>query len=406
MERYAPYLESLASQAQRMSDLVVEWVKIPTPSYDLVGLAHFNEKIKTAFAPLNATVEELDLAPQKVVDSAGKLGEKKLGKALRFRKRPVAKLQVFLGIHSDVVYGVESTVTPTLRLENGKLFASGATDAKGGLVIMLKALEAFEASPFAENVGWEVLINPDEELGSPGSKPYLVEAAGRNHLGLLFEPALSNGNLVGARKGSGNFAAVIQGKAAHAGRDPHLGRNAIHALGHLIVELELYGKNNPGININVGKIEGGGPLNRVPDLAIARFNLRVTDFAQQVRAEKFLSQLSLDYSSRYDIRLEITGGFSSPPKPLTPKNVVLLQLIQNCGKDLNLNLAWEESGGVSDGNKLAAAGLVNVDTLGAVGGNIHSPDEFLILKSLVERSQLTALFLMQLKPEMLIEKSN
>ncbi len=403
MQRYATYLDALAEQAQAMTDLVSDWVRISSGSHDVNGLGKMAEPVKAAFARLGCSVEELPLPPQSTVDSLGLTQRIPLGNALRFKKRPEAKLQVFLGIHMDVVYGSPSRgdeqghiSSPSVRIENGIMYACGAADAKGGLVILLKALETLEASPFATGLGWEVLLNPDEELSSPGSAALLAEAASRNHLGLLFEPSLPDGSLVGMRKGSGNFSAVIRGRAAHAGRDPHLGRNAIHALAHLVVEWVAFGKAHPSISVNFGKIEGGGPLNRVPDLAIGRFNLRVESTADQTAAEQFIQSLLKNFGQSHGVTLELLGGFTSPPKPINTEYQQLLDCVRNCGLKLGLDLKWQSSGGVSDGNKLAAAGLPNVDTLGAVGGNIHSPDEYLILDSLVERSRLTALLLMQL----------
>ncbi|MDQ3003275.1 MAG: hydrolase [Fibrobacterota bacterium] len=404
MQRYSPYLESLSAQAAAMNDLVVDWVKIPSGSYDTTGLSQMAAKLKAAFSVLGGECEELALSPQAAIDSQGRHCALPLGKALRIRKRPDAPLQVFLGIHYDVVYGsaAESRAgsaassASAIRLEGRILHASGAADAKGGLVIMLKALEAFEASPFAVKVGWEILINPDEELGSPGSLPLLKDAAARNHLGLLFEPCLPDGGLVGARKGSGNFTAVVRGRASHAGRDPHLGRNAIHALAEFIVDLDRFGKGQGGLTVNVGKVEGGGPVNRVPDLAIARFNLRARGAEDQEAAEAFLQAQAAAFAKREGFSLEIHGYFTSPPKPLEGGTLALLDAIGETGGMLGLDLKWHASGGVSDGNKLAAAGLPNVDTLGARGGNIHSPAEFLSLDSLPERARLTALLLMRL----------
>jgi glutamate carboxypeptidase len=396
MQRYATYLDGLSAQAAAMTDLVADWVRIRSGSHDVAGLDRMAAALKPAFNALGGTCEELALPTQATVDSQGRTVSIPLGKALRFRKRPAAPLQVFLGIHYDVVYGSGNDGPASFRMESGVLHASGAADAKGGLVILLKALEALEASPFAAGLGWEVLLNPDEELGSPGSMGLLKEAAGRNHLGLLFEPSLPDGNLVGARKGSGNFAAVIRGRAAHAGRDPHLGRNAIHAMAGFIVELEKFGAGRKGLSVNVGKVEGGGPLNRVPDLAIARFNLRAESAADQAEAEAFLRTQADAFARREGYGFELSGSFTSPPKPLTEGNLAVLQAIAGCGKELGLDLGWRGSGGVSDGNKLAAAGLPNVDTLGARGDNIHSPTEWLALDSLPERARLTALLLMKL----------
>lgn len=401
MRRYAPYLESLVGQAPAMTALVLDWVKVSSGSHDITGLALMAEKLKAAFASAfpAASMEELALSPQAAIDGQGHACALPLGKALRMRMRSDAPLQVFLGIHYDVVYahgtGAEKAASVAVTMDNGILRASGAADAKGGLVILLKALQAFEASPFAAKVGWEVLLNPDEELGSPGSMPLLKEAAARNHLGLLFEPSLPDGNLVGARKGSGNYAAVVRGRAAHAGRDPHLGRNAIHALAGFIVDLDRFGKSRPGLSVNVGKVEGGGALNRVPDLAIGRFNLRARDPEDQAAAEVYLHGAVADFARREGYSLELHGYFASPPKPLTA-SLDLLKAIAACGKDLGMDLTWHASGGVSDGNKLAAAGLPNVDTLGARGDGIHGPDEYLLLASLAERARLTALLLMRL----------
>jgi glutamate carboxypeptidase len=372
------------------------------------------EALKEAFAPLGAACEEIALDPQEGIDSRGMPASLPLGKALRWRKRPDAPLRVFLGIHYDVVYGeagsaagentvapsgesgIEARARPLVQVEGDILRASGACDAKGGIAILLEALETFEASPWADRLGWEVLLNPDEELGSPGSLPLLREAAAHNHLGLLYEPCLPDGNLVGARKGSGNFAAVMRGRASHAGRDPHLGRNAVHALAEFIVALDHLGRRHGGLTVNVGKIEGGGPLNRVPDLAIARFNLRVRDGEDQRVAESFLREQADAFSRREGFSLALHGRFTSPPKPLEGKGLALLEEVARCGSELGLDLKWHASGGVSDGNKLAAAGLPNVDTLGARGGGIHSPEEWLDMKSLEERAKLSALILMKL----------
>lgn len=397
-----------------MRDQVLEWVRIPSGPHDIAGLDRMAAKLKDAFSALGGTCEEIPLEPQADIDASGRRTALPLGRVLRFRKRPDALNKVFLGIHYDVVYGetaeaagnaaapagdkvaAGAPVTSGVRLEGNVLHASGATDAKGGLVILLHALHTLEASPFAANVGWEVLLNPDEELGSPGSLPLLKEAAARNHFGLLFEPCLSDGNLVGARKGSGNFTAIVRGRASHAGRDPHLGRNAIHALAEFIVDLDRLGKADSGLTVNVGKIEGGGPVNRVPDLAIARFNLRARGGGDQAAAEAFLRAQAAAFAKREGYSLEIHGYFASPPKPLEGLGLSLLEAVAATGAELGMDLKWQASGGVSDGNKLAAAGLPNVDTMGAKGGNIHSPMEYLELDSLAERAKLTALILMRL----------
>ena len=185
---------------------------------------------------------------------------------------------------------------------------------------MLEALEAFERSPWADELGWEVLINPDEEIGSPGSKLLLEEAARTNDIGLIFEPSLSDGNLVGPRRGSGNFMITVKGRAAHAGREPDIGRNAINALADFIVQLNSLPPGAVGLTLNVGYIEGGGPVNVVPDTAICRFNVRVSNSEDQQLFEDHLELVKARINQIDGISIESRGEFSRPPKPLDNRN--------------------------------------------------------------------------------------
>jgi glutamate carboxypeptidase len=272
----------------------------------------------------------------------------------------------------------------------------GVADLKGGLVVMLTALQALERSPFAPGIGWEVLINPDEEVGSPGSAGLLEACARRNHVGLLYEPALANGTLAGARKGSGNFTAVVRGRAAHAGREFHQGRNAIVALAEYTRGLDALNGRREGVTLNPGKVEGGGAVNVVPDLAILRFNVRISSTEDGQWVEAQMDALEQALGRRDGIRVQRYGAFARPPKPISLPNERLFAAVAECGRMLDIPIAWQPTGGCCDGNNLAAAGLPNVDTLGVRGGGIHSEREYVILDSLTERAKLSALLLMRL----------
>jgi glutamate carboxypeptidase len=278
----------------------------------------------------------------------------------------------------------------------GRLWGTGAADAKGGLAVMLAALNCIEDSPYAKSLGWEVLIVPDEEIGSPMSKPLLVEAAKYCQIGLVFEPALPDGALVGERPGSGNFVVIVHGRAAHAGREPEAGRNAIDALADLIVSLRSLKTEGGEIRLNVGQIEGGGPVNVVPDFALCRFNLRVRTLGAMKSAEKTITRLTAQAEKIEGISVEVKGGFGRPPKTPDPKTLYLLKHLMAVGRDLDLSLRCRSSGGVCDGNTLSWAGLPNVDSMGPVGDGIHTTQEFVIETSIPERARLIALFLMKL----------
>jgi glutamate carboxypeptidase len=379
-----------------MCRLVTDWANINSGSRNIIGLNHLSAELAQEFDVLGGETTRIALLADCIIDPQGRRIETPIADAISIRKRPNAKIRVFLCIHMDTVYGPDHPFQTAKQIDDRTLNGPGVTDAKGGLCVMLIALETLECSEFAQQIGWEVLINPDEEIGSPGSGQLLKQAAGRNQIGLLFEPALPDGALVSERKGSGNFDAIIRGRSAHAGRDFHHGRNAMHAAAAFVVTLEDLNRSMPGVTVNVGRIDGGGPTNVVPDLAIVRFNCRVPTPQLQARLEVELNRIAQEIDQRDGINVELVGGFRSPPKMLDAATLKLFEQVAECGRDLGLSLTWRPSGGASDGNKLAAAGLPVIDTLGPRGGSIHSADEFLLLDSLAERAKLSALFLMKL----------
>ncbi len=396
MTDYQAQLNWIAAQRGQMIETLIGWSRINSGSFHIEGVRRQREALANAFLPLKGEMEVLPLAPLETVSSKGEVEQIPVAEALRIRKRPDAPLKVFLCGHMDTVFPKDSTFQEPVWVDDATLNGPGVADLKGGLVVMLTALQALEQSPWAEKIGWEILFNPDEEIGSQSSHPLLVEAAERNHLGLIYEPALADGTLAGERKGSGNFVFVVKGRAAHAGRDFAQGRNAIAVLGELIHRLYALNGQREGVTINPGKIEGGGPVNIVPDLAILRLNVRLPHQDDQQWIEKEFNTILAEFNGREGFTLFRHGRFTRPPKPLTPQNRKLFELVQGCGEALQLPIAYKPSGGCCDGNNLAAAGLPNVDTMGVRGGNIHSHNEFMLVDSLTERAGLSALLLMRL----------
>jgi glutamate carboxypeptidase len=269
---------------------------------------------------------------------------------------------------------------------------------KGGLAVMLAALQAFESHPAAKGVGYEVLIVSDEEVGSPSSAHLIAAAAAGKKAALTYEPATSpEGTLAGARPGSGNFSFRVGGRAAHAGRNPEEGRNAIAAAADLALRLEAL--RRPGLSVNVARIDGGGPNNVVPDLAILRVNLRPRTPELQAEAEAAILAHVAEVARAREVDIEPHGGFGRPPKPLDAAAERLFDLVTAAGHDLGQKLTRRDSGGVCDGNNIAAAGVPVVDTMGVRGGSIHSEEEYLIPQSLGERAALSALVLARLAAE-------
>jgi glutamate carboxypeptidase len=295
----------------------------------------------------------------------------------------------------DTVYAADHAFQQSRWLEDGVLNGPGVADMKGGLAVMLAALKAVERSKLSDRVGYEVVINSDEEVGSLSSAGLLAQAARNKRAALTYEPAaLPDGTLAGARPGSGNYAMVVHGRSAHAGRNPEDGRNALLAAADLALRLDAMRRD--GLSVNPSRIEGGSPSNVVPDLAILRVNLRPRTPEIEADAKREIADAVAAVAAERDVRIEPSGGFGRPPKPLTPEAEALFGLVRQAGADLGQAIAWQPSGGVCDGNNIAACGVPVVDTMGVRGGKIHSMEEYLISESLGERAALSALTILRL----------
>ncbi|MBV8972195.1 MAG: hydrolase [Sphingomonadaceae bacterium] len=371
-------------------DRALAWSAINSGSRNLAGLTAMADALTPVLGTFGP-VARVAPAAATTVDARGQAQPLAHGENLHLVVRPDAPVRVLLTGHMDTVFAAEHPFQQVTWRDAGTVNGPGVADMKGGIAVMLAALEV--VLPATPELGVEVVINADEEVSSPGSAPLLAAAAKRCHLGLTYEPALADGTLAGGRRGSGNFAVVIRGRAAHAGREPEAGRNAIVAAADLVLRLAAMGTSD--LSVNVAKIDGGGPNNIVPDLAIVHVNLRPATMAAQARAQAGIAGACQAVAAAHEVRVDASGGFARPPKPLDANQRRAFDLVRGCGTALGLGVGWRDTGGVCDGNNLAATGLAVVDTMGVRGGAIHSADEFLLVDSLAERARLSALVLLR-----------
>ncbi len=394
------WLDNIAAQRAIMVSRLLQWSKINSGSGNLVGLASTHKILRAAFGELGQPVTSVPANSAPYFDAEGDERLRQFGDHIHIKKAGTFHRNIVLTGHMDTVFPVDSPFqTPIIR-DDGTIHGPGVADMKGGLLVMLEALRAFEQTPWAADLGWEIIINSDEEVGSLGSAALLAEVGKRCPVGLIFEPATSpEGALAGARKGSGNFAARIGGRSAHAGRNPEDGRNAIMAAADLAIRLDALRATHAGLSVNVAKIDGGAANNVVPDLAVVRWNMRVSGPDMQAQIERDIAAIIAIITNERGVEITLSGGFYRPAKPLDARTERLFSIVESAGRDLGLALPRHDSGGVCDGNNLAAVGVAVVDTLGVRGGNIHSDQEYVIIDSLTERAQLTFLTLIQLAQE-------
>lgn len=386
-------LQWVNTQEKKMIQTLLEWTSINSFTENSAGLEQMLQKLVEAFQQLKGDLQFIELPAHTITEADGARTPHNTGRALHITKRPNAPIQILFGGHMDTVY------PPTIPLHlphiNGnKIIGQGVADMKGGLLILLVALQALEQHPNASKIGWEVLITSDEEIGSPASQELWNNAAQRTHYALLFEPAFPDGALVNERGGSANWSVFSTGIAAHSGRDFHKGRNAIVALSKWIEKVDqLNGQNDA--TLNIGYIYGGGPVNIVPGQALCRVNARVKSTATFDFLDNELKRLAKDLSSN-GIQLSVELDSYRAPKPLNAKTQQLIEIFNTCAQKEGYELHYRASSGVCDGNTVADAGIPVLDSLGVIGSGLHTPEETADLDSLLLRCRLVTRFLLHM----------
>jgi glutamate carboxypeptidase len=280
------------------------------------------------------------------------------------------------------------------RIAGGRAFGPGIFDMKGGLVIALGAVDALRACGLEPARRVVFLWTSDEEIGSRTSRRIIEREARRSEAVLVLEPAAGpRGLLKTARKGVGDYVLRVTGKAAHAGLNPGAGVNAVHELALQIARVAEFNDARRGTTVNVDIVNGGTRSNVIADAARAVVDVRCARLSDARRlAAKFRALRPILRGAK----LEVTGGLDRPPMERTAATVALFHQAQRLARAMGIELGETMVGGGSDGNFTAALGVPTLDGLGAVGNGAHSPDEFIVIRSLPERAALLAALLASL----------
>jgi glutamate carboxypeptidase len=281
-----------------------------------------------------------------------------------------------------------------VRREGHRLHGPGVYDMKANLVLLAAVFDAWRVLDLRPPRPIVALLTSDEEIGSPGSRSLIEAAARESAYALVLEPPLSDGRLKTSRKGVGQFALTIHGRAAHAGIEPEKGANAIVELAHQVLAASALADPGRGTFLTVGTIEGGTAVNTVPALARARIDLRVESPEEAQRVGQALRALE---PRNRETRLEISGGLNRPPMVRTPRSAALFHQARAIGRELSLDLQEGSTGGGSDANFTSAVGTPTLDGLGVLGGGAHAGEEYILISSIPQRAALLALLLLRLE---------
>jgi glutamate carboxypeptidase len=264
---------------------------------------------------------------------------------------------------------------------------------KAGLLTLLYGLEAVLATGPLPFERLTVIVNPDEEIGSPVSTPHVRRVAAESDVAFVLECARANGDIVSARKGTVDYVVTITGRAAHAGVEPEKGRSAIQEAAHQVVGLHALAGRWPGVTCNVGVIEGGTRPNVVAERAVLEVDLRAVDRAGMEAATAAVQALAA-VPTVPDVVVAAVERHRHWPMEKLARSERLVEHAQALAERLGFPVRDAATGGASDANTTSGMGVPTLDGLGPIGGLDHSPEEWLDVASIVPRTTLFAALLL------------
>ena len=373
-----------ASIERRLSEFLADLerlVNIDCGSYTPAGV----DEVGRWVAPF---LERLGAAVASRPDPEGKLGHTIVG---TFDGQAGGPRILLIG-HMDTVFDAGTVAKRPFRIEGNIATGPGVTDMKAGLLAGLYALQAIGELPFERLT---FIANPDEEIASPTSTPHIRAAAADADVALVLECGRANGNIVSARKGIADIQVVVHGRAAHAGIEPEKGRHAILEAARIVRELQDLNGRWPGVTFNVGTIRGGTRPNVVPErceLEVEARSVTGTGLDTAIAAIREVAGRTVVEGTTVEVNTE----YSWRPMEKTDRSARLAEHAKDVGRRLGFEFDDQLTGGASDANTTSGMGIPTLDGLGPVGGNDHSPSEYLEIDSIVPRTAMLAGLLLEI----------
>lgn len=382
----------LAPLRRREDELLArleELVNIDSGSFTAAGVNRVADRCQARFEAGGWEVERHRHRPDREWEGPP-LGDLILGR--RAGARPVAEggRRLLLMAHMDTVFDDGTAAARPFRVRDGRAHGPGVTDDKAGVVCGFEAVEVLcDLAGFDDFAAITLVCSPDEEIGSPFSRPLLEALAADHDLAVGLEAARVGGELVSARKGISAFTIEVAGKAVHAGVRPAEGVNAVLEAAHKTVALQALNGRWDGVTCNVGVLAGGTRTNVVADRAVLQVEVRAATTAAFDRAMDEVERI-VAASTVEGATARMAPAHRHPPMERTPAVAALVAVAKAVARDLGFEVGEAATGGAGDANTTAAAGLATIDGLAPVGGEAHGPDEWLDLASVVPRTALLA----------------
>jgi glutamate carboxypeptidase len=384
MAKERAVLDWLAGKGPEMEALLADLVAIDSGSSDAQGVEAVRARIAAFFAERG--IETTDVPTEGGDCLAARIGPRGNGG------------HVLLMGHMDTVFpdGEAARRPFTVEERDGKRIGRGpgASDMKAGLVMNAFLLAGFEATGGAP-LPIMALYTRDEEIGSPNGRGAIEGAAQGARAAFNAEPGRKSGNVVKGRRGGTFFRATVTGRAAHAGQNPHEGRSAIEEMARKILAWHALTSEDPDVTVSVGIVAGGQAVNTIAPFCEAQIDLRFAEPETGERLESAIREIA-ETCARDGLTgtLERLGGFL--PVVETADNQALVEHYLAAARDLGHSTGAEFTRSCADSGFTANLGVPTVCGTGPVGGNAHSPEEYVELDTFVPRAQAVALSILRL----------
>ena len=360
---------------QQWTETVEPLVRHESPSGDVGRLIEMGRRFAASFERRGATVE---------LRSAPGVGDHLLA---RFGTPTEGRGPLLVVGHMDTVHPVGTLERLPFRVNDERVTGPGVYDMKGGLAVLLVALDLMVERGMAPSDALTVLVTCDEETGSDSSRE-LIETLGREaRAALVLEPCVPGGGVKVARKGVALYHLTVKGLPAHAGIEPEKGASAVHELVRLLGGIVRVADDEAGTTVNVGLLQGGSGSNVVAENAAAQVDVRFWTRAEAERVDAAMRSLTVTDSR---CTLAVRGGVNRYPLESTPESRVLLEHAERAAEQVGFRLPNGRTGGASDGNLLSGVGCPTLDGLGPDGGGAHSMSEHVLNADIPRRIELLA----------------
>jgi len=383
----AELLEQAKAEQSAYIETVKQLVAVDTGTGQAEGLATVSKMLVERLQALGAQVSTSPATPSAGDNIVGTL-------------KGTGSKDFLLMVHYDTVFAEGTAAERPFRMDEQRAYGPGVADAKGGVAMILHALELLKAQQFDEYGTITVLFNPDEEMGSAGSKKIIAELARKHDYVFSYEPPDSDA-VTTATNGINAVMLEVKGKSSHAGSAPEDGRNAVLELAHQLVQLKDLGDPDKGTTVSWTMIAGGEKRNIIPNKATAEADMRYSDISETERvltdAQKIIGNKLID-----DTRVELRVDKGRPPLAKNPASERLAETAQRLYGEIDqriepIAMRFGTDAGyayVPDSDKPAV-----LETMGVVGAGLHSEDEYIELSSIAPRLYLTTAMIRALSAE-------